>query len=181
MNTLDKLQKLSKLGKTLSRIVFIVCLVGGIFCAVGILSLLILPESVSFGGVTLYGLVKRSAETSLGTCYTALAMGVIVCAGETVLSKLAERYFARELAAGTPFTFEGAKELIRLGMCAVCIPIAAKAAAEITFRIMARCLEDVETLVPGDTVSVGLGVMMIVAGLMCRYGAQLRQENGSEA
>ncbi|MCR4621648.1 MAG: hypothetical protein K5663_06155 [Clostridiales bacterium] len=175
MKTLETLQKLSKLGRILSKIVRIVCLVGAIACAAGIISLALFPDSVKIGNVTVYGLVKLPENISAGTCYTALAMGLILCAGETALARLAEKYFMRELTAGTPFTFDGAKELIRLGICAICIPLGTKILAEITYGVMAHLMQDVAKLDPGDAVSVGLGVMMIVAGLLCRYGAESKR------
>ena len=47
---------------------------------------------------------------------------LIVCAGQAVLAKFAETYFKNKLQAGTPFTFGGAKELLRLGVLTLVIP-----------------------------------------------------------
>ena len=60
---------------------------------------------------------------------------LIVCAGQAVLAKFAETYFKNKLQAGTPFTFGGAKELLRLG------------------------------------------VMFLPGSLLCRYGAELTQQD----
>ena len=180
MKTLNTLQALSKLGKILSRIVFIVCLVGGIFCAVGIISLQFFPESFKLGGVTIHSMIETSAEISMGTCYASMAAGLILCAGECVLAKIAEKYFRNELKAGTPFTFDSAKELVRLGICAICIPIGTRVIAEIVYQVMANLMQTVSEIEFTDTVSVGLGVMMIVAGLLCKYGAELSQETATQ-
>ncbi len=173
MKTLGVIQKLAKLGKVLSKIVFIFCLVGGIFCAVGIISLQFIPESFKLGGVTIRSMIERDARISLGTGYASMAAGLILCVGEAVLAKQAEGYFKNELAAGTPFTFDGAKELLRLGICAICVPVGSRALAEITVQVMAHYMQGVAEIPLGGTVSVGLGVMMIVAGLLCKYGAEL--------
>ena len=176
MKTLETIQKLSKIGKVLSKIVLIFSLIGAIGCAAGIASLALLPESVKIGGTTVKGLVEITEDFSMGTAYAAMATVAIVCAGEAVLAKMAGRYFANELAAGTPFTFAGAKELLRLGICAICIPIGTRVLAEIVYEILKHALTDVrDELLTGDTVSVGLGVMMIVASLLCKYGAELSQ------
>ena len=44
--TLGTIQKLAKLGKVLSTIVFVFCLVGAIGCAVGLISLQMMPDSI---------------------------------------------------------------------------------------------------------------------------------------
>lgn len=175
MSTLHTLQKLAKLGKVLSKIVFIFALIGAIGCAAGIVSLALLPESVQLGSVTIKGLVDLTDEIHPETVIIALAGGVILCVGEAVLAKLAERYFKNELAAGTPFTFEGAEELKRLGIFAICIPIAAKVLAEIVCSAMQHWMHTVRDIGTGDPISLGLGIMLIVAGLLCKYGAELRQ------
>ena len=41
--------------------------------------------------------------------------------------------------------------------------------------VLEHALDGADTFEVGDPVSVGLGVMMIVAGLLCRHGAELRQ------
>ena len=183
MKTLNTIQTLAKIGRILSRIVYIFCMIGGIGCLAGILSLLLLPESIKVGGVTVRGLIEVSEELSLGTCYASMAAGAVICAGEAVLARLAERCFKNELTAGTPFTIDGAKELMRLGICAICIPVGTRVIAEILYSVLGHFMQDVGEMQLGDTVSVGLGVMMIVASLLCRYGAECVSgaDSGSEA
>ncbi len=173
MKTLNTIQKLSRLGKILSRIVFIFCLVGVIGCALGLVGLGISAETFKIGGVTIHSLIDNSSGVSVDLA--AVLTGLILCSGEAVLSKLAGRYFKNELNAGTPFTFDGAKELIRLGICTVCIPIGTRAAAEIVYQLTAH-FYDVSDMKISGSVSVGLGIMMIVAGLLCRYGAEIMKE-----
>ena len=131
--TLGTIQTLAKIGRVLSKIVFIFSLIGAIGCAAGILSVRFLPESIQLGKTTIQGLVELTDELTPAVAYAAMLTAGIICLGEAVLAKIAERYFKRELSDGTPFTFDGAKALMRLG------------------------------------------VMMIVAGLLCRHGAELSQ------
>ena len=175
MKTLNTIQKLSNAGRILSKIVFIFCLVGAILCAVGLTFQSLLPESFKLGSVTIHGIIEKSEDLSQGTSYAVLTAGLILCVGEAVLAKLAERYFKRELSDGTPFTFDGAKALQRLGVCAIVIPIAAKIAAEIAAVVLEHALDGADTFEVGDPVSVGLGIMMIVASLLCKHGAELSQ------
>ena len=173
--TLRTIQTLSKIGKILCTIIFIFSLIGAIGCAVGVLGLALIPEGLKIGDVTIHSIIENKAAISLGTCYTAMASGIVICAGEAVLCKFAKRYFVNELAAGTPFTFEGARELIRLGILTICIPIAAAMTAGIVTGVMSHVLGNVSDLHISDNVSVGLGIMFIVTGLICRHGAEISQ------
>ena len=181
MKTLRTIQILSKVGKILSKIVFILSLVGGIGCAVGIAVLAVAPEGLKLGGVTLHSMIEKSDMITLGICYAAMATGMVFCAGEAVLAKIAERYFGNELAAGTPFTADGAKELTRLGICAICIPIVSEIVAEIVFQIMKHGFDDIANFETGDPTSIGLGIALILAGLLCKYGAELSASVQPEA
>ena len=134
--TLKTIQTLSKVAKILCTIVFIFSLIGAIGCAVGIIALAVIPDGFNLGGVTIHGLIENSAGVSLGTCYAAMAMGAVLCAGECVLCKFAKRYFVNELEAGTPFTYNGAKELMRLGILTICIPVGTAIISGIVYGIM---------------------------------------------
>lgn len=111
-----------------------------------------------------------------GTVYAAMAAGMILCAGEAVLAKFAEHYFKRELADGTPFDPDGAKELMRLGILAICIPIGTQMIAEIVCAVMEQILQETAPFQLDHSGSVALGVMFLVMSLVCRYGAELRDE-----
>ena len=173
MKTLNTIQKLCKIGKVLSKIVFIFSVVGAIFCLAEIVSMAQIPEGIKLGGVTVRGLIEKEAGIGLGTGYVAVAAGMFLLAGDAVVSKMAERYFGNEIAAGTPFTFEGAKELKRLGICEVCIPLAIQLVAEIAYQVAAQALNESGKLSIQGGTSIGLGVMLIVASLLCRHGAEI--------
>ena len=118
---LDTIQTVAKIGKVLSSIEYVFCLTGGILCIVGIACVGI-PGSVRIGGVTIHSMIDNLQGLSLEACCMGMAMGLIVCTATCVVAKMAEQYFKNELAAGTPFTAEGACELLRLGICTICIP-----------------------------------------------------------
>ena len=178
MKTLPTIQKLSKVAKILCKIVFICCLVGGIGCLVGIISLALIPEGFEINGVTIHGIIEESAEVSMGTVYASMAVGMIMCAGEAVLSKIAEKYFKMELEAGDPFTIDGANYLMKLGVCTMCILVAADILASIVHGIMKMTMENVGKLDLSaiNSGSIMLGVMFIIGALVCHWGAELKEE-----
>ena len=171
--TLNAIQTISKVGKILSKVTFICCLVGGICCIVG-MSCFAIPTSLKVGGVTIYSPIDGFGDYSPATCYTAMLMGLITCASICVVARLAERYFGNELAAGTPFTLEGARELLRLGICTICIPLGATAIAQACYAFAIAHFAGISELHTEGGAPVVLGVAFIVASLICKYGAELK-------
>ena len=88
-----------------------------------------------------------------------------ICAGVDV----------REFTDGTPFTLGGAKELMRLGILTICIPLGTQIIAEIVYAVMEQTMQGVTPLQLDNTGSVTLGIMFIVMSLICRYGAELHE------
>ena len=175
MKTLNNIQKLSKIGKVFSRIVFIFCIIGFCGCVIGILSMVLGAPTLKIGGVTLESILSIEAGVTAGTAYAAMAAGMILCAGEAVLAKFAEYYFKRELTDGTPFNLGGAKEMQRLGILTICLPIGTQIVAEIVHAVMEQTMQGVAPLQLDNDGSVTLGIMFIVLSLICRYGAELHE------
>jgi len=176
MNTLKTIQTLSKIGRILSKIVYICCVVGFCGCIVGIISLGLGSEVFKLGGVTIHSIIESHSHMSMPTLYTAMAVGMVLCATEAVLSKFAEHYFKNELKDGTPFTLRGAKELMRLGILTISIPLGMVIVCSIGVAIADNFFPEIEKLSYDGYASVGLGVMMIVSSLFCRYGAEVCDE-----
>ena len=179
--TLNALQVLAKIGRILSTIVLVFSIVGAALCALGILSLALIPNGIKIGGTNIQGIVAQKAGWSMPTCYLAMTQGVIICAGEAVLAKFAERYFKNELAAGTPFTFDGAKELMRLGILAICVSTGTLILAAIVYGIFRVTAENVAKPELDNSASVIIGVMMIVGSYLCRHGAEVSDKPAETA
>ena len=123
-STLKTIQTLAKIGKIVSTILYICSIVGFCFCIVGIISLACGAPTFKLGGVTLETFLFDKAGQTAGTLYANMIAGVFVCACEGVLAKCIVRYLNRELADGTPFTLDGAQQLLRVGILTICLPIA---------------------------------------------------------
>lgn len=181
MKTLNTIQRLFKIGKVLSRIVYIFCIVGAVGCAAGMICL---PfgdmEVFKIGGVTIHGLIGNDSEIDLNSLYAPLAGAMLICIGQAVAAKFSEKYFARELTAGTPFTLAGAKELFRLGIITICVPLGTQTLAEIVTAIITKLVKCGEAFDIGSIESVTLGVMFIVMSLLCRYGAEMQAQTSED-
>lgn len=175
MNTLKTIQTLAKIGKIFSKIIYICCIVGFCGCIVGIVSLAIGAETFKLGGVTIHSMIENEAGMNMPTLYASMAVGLVFCAAEAILCKFAETYFKNELADGHPFTLRSAKELMRLGILTIAIPLGAVIFCSIGVSIAENVYPGIEKLSIGEFSSVGLGIMMIVLSLFCRYGAELNE------
>ncbi|MBP3659489.1 MAG: hypothetical protein J6J02_09340 [Oscillospiraceae bacterium] len=124
MRSLKTIQKLSSLGSILSKIAFVLSVVGFCGCIAGLIGLRFGSDAVlKLGDIRLHGLIANEYGRAAESVAAALCGWVFVCAGKAVLAKFAECYFKNELRAETPFTLAGAKELQRLGILALAIPL----------------------------------------------------------
>lgn len=188
MKSLCTIQKFSKIGKILSKIAFVISVIGFCGCIAGLISVMFGNGGlIKIGGVTLHKLINSDYGYNIKSITATLLGWSIVCAGEAVLAKFAEIYFKNELEAGTPFTADGAKELMRLGVLTLAIPIGSAAVGSIIEEIIAGFLQ-IEKTVAADMyfdneTSIVLGIMFIIGSLLCRYGAELncnKQNNASD-
>lgn len=180
MKTLETIQRFSRLGRTLSKAAFVLAVIGFCGCVLGLFSLALGSDgAIHWGGVTIHGVLTGVEE--LGSVRAVLAGWLILCAGEAVLAKFAERYFRNELTAGTPFTLAGAGELRRLGILSLVLP-AGCAAAGVPGggrrgRIFRGSPGDRRDLWQDGNAGIALGVMFLALSLLWRHGAE--QAGGS--
>lgn len=172
------LQKIAQIGKILSKVAFVFSLIGACGCIIGWISTLFGNGGViKIGGVTLYGMLGDLNIYNSKSAKATLVAWLIVCVGEAVLAKLAEVYFRNELAAGTPFTQAGARELKRLGILTMAVPTGCVVVAEIVQGIIAEFMnvaaDSCMDLNFDNEASVVLGVMFIVCSFLCGYGAEM--------
>lgn len=174
---LNTIQTLSKIGKVLSKIVYICCVIGAVGCAVGMACLPFADTGIlKLGGVTISGLIVNRAGIDLNSLYPLMTGAMIVCIGQAVTAKCAESYFQHELAAGTPFTLPGAKELLRLGVVTISVPLGTLILAQIASGVLAELIGCGEAFKLDGGDSVSLGVMFLVIALLCQYGAETAKE-----
>lgn len=173
------IQVLARIGKILSKIVFICCLIGVGGCLVGAVALSQGAAALRLHGLELGEILWLHAELNESTLYVIMAVGLLLSAGEAVLARFAVHYFEQELKDGTPFTRTGARELLRLGILTVAIPLTTSMLAEITQELLGQFLHDATLLTLDGNTSVGLGLAMILVSLLCSYGATLRAQPDS--
>lgn len=181
MKSLNTIQKLSKIGRILSKIVFVASAIGFFGCIVGLVSLNLGNGSlIKIGSTALRNLIDSDYGYNIKSITATLSGWLIIYAGEAVLAKFAESYFKNELKAGTPFTSDGAKEMKRLGILTIAIPVGSAAIGNIVEEIIAGFMKIEKTMVldmyfDNDT-RIVLGIAFILGSLLCRLGAEQVQQ-----
>ena len=175
-NTLNTVQKFFKAGKILSTIGFVASIVGAAGCIIGAAVL-----KMSGIGSKAADMVMNTEGMTYETAFASCIAGIIICAGSIAVSWLSRKYYDNELDAGTPFTFEGAKEIKRLGIVAIAVPLGAQIVSSIVFEIMSAVLDASGTNQMETEVSLTLGIIYIALSFVFRDGAELREGISDEA
>lgn len=171
--SLKTVQTVCKVCKVLAEIAFVLLIVGavlvlacGIFIGAGKMDAL-----MSSGALVLDEMLQQSGVTQEYVTAVFICMTIIIVA-EAVVAKFINVYFKHELKAGTPFTFEGAKEMLRLGIITIAVPVGASLAATIVFDIMAAGSGlDSEF---NFEISLGMGLMFLALSPLLKHGTELR-------
>lgn len=163
------LKKLANIGKIISKIVYICCIVGTIGCAIGLVTLIIGSTALSIGGVTIHGLVDYTGPSNLAIPNVAAAM--VTCVGEVLIAKIAVDYFADMYVQTSPFTEENGQKTIQFGIKALVFPLVTTIVSAIVYGILA-VLAGGSMFGKGDYgYSITIGIFFIILGIVFKAGA----------
>ena len=173
MRSLQTVQKTFRVFQILTKIAFIFSIVGASICAVGALCAM-----AWYTGGQVFSLFGEPITFFAGREDMHRAMAVLlselVClTTDAILLGFAGRYFKTEQAEGTPFTESGADLIKKLGIRCIWMPIVAVVIASvITVCLGVESSSDISNLP-----SVVTGIVLILASLIFRYGAELEKQN----
>ena len=173
MKSLQSIQKTFRVFEILSKIAMILSFVWAALAALGLLCAL-----VWYGGGTVTGagqelLAGLTKTGGLAEMIAVLLTDTIAALVDGTLLALAYRYLKAEQADGTPFTRRGAEQLKRLGIRTIVLPLVAaivSAAVCAAFDFPQNAAGDW-----GNLTGVYMGITLILASLVFRYGAELEE------
>ena len=162
--SLKILQTVAKVARIVCKVLFILCVVGACGSLVGFIATLIVGP-----------LFETSGMSPLSTSILDYVVGLFSCAGEAILFRMGERYFEHELAAGTPFTKRGAKELFRWGIASIIVSLAVSVASAIVVGIVS--VFSSSAVEPDITMSwsLGTGLTMLLLSVIFEHAAELAE------
>lgn len=167
---LKTIQIFAKIARVLSIIVFVCSIIGACGCVIGLTALGFLGNS------EFAELIFEEAQFNLDSAILGAISGLIWCVAEIITSYMAMKYFKRELEAGTPFTYDGAQELFRVGLFATIVPVAASIVDSIVFACFVLIDKQVIESDFSSSFDIGLGITLIVVSVLCKHGAELAEK-----
>lgn len=170
--SLKTVQTVCKVCKVLAEIAFVMFVVivalmlaAAIFTGTGNFDALL-----SSGGVVLDDMLQQTGVTQDYMVAVFVCLTIIIAA-EAVVAKFINVYFKHELKAGTPFTFEGAKEMLRLGIITIAVPAGASIIAAVYFSIVTAGSNGYDF---NFEISVGMGLVFLALSPLLKHGTELR-------
>lgn len=168
-NSLTSIQKCTRVFRVLVRIGLILSIVGAVFGLAALMLWIHWNNAPATGIPQLDQVMQLIDRGSYYHTLSTLITDVVGCAFGGALLWLFHRYLTHELADGTPFTFSGASELRRLGVVTIVLPLVSLCLQAIPYTVYD--LSYPNRMENGT--SVLLGVALILASLVFRYGAEL--------
>ena len=176
MKSLQTIQKTFRVFQSLTKIAFVFSIVGASICAVGVLC-----AAVWYNGGQVFSLFGTALEPfsngeGLHQMLAVLLSDMVLLTADAILLGLAGGYFKTEQAEGTPFTENGANLLKNLGIRCIWMPIVAVVIAS----VITACLDAESGRDISNFHSLVTGIVLILASLIFRYGAELEQRNHAD-
>lgn len=168
---LTMIQKCARVFRVFVRVGMILSIAGSVF-GLAATVLWVRWNNAPAGGVTqLDQLMQLVQQGDYYQKLAALIADTIACAFGAVLLSFALSYLTRELSDGTPFVDDTALQLRRLGVLTIVLPIVSVVLQMIPYAVFDLSAPDRLD----NAGSVILGVVLILASLVFRYGAELAQ------
>lgn len=171
--TLSNILTVFKVLRIIAKVVFILCIVGAVGSLVGLVALpvaqLIVPSEV---------LIENGFEGA--STYAALCAGIITCLGEGAFAFFAEKYFSKIMNDGTPFTFDGAKESMRLGLISIIVSVAVSVMSGLVLGIIILVSGKVTEFNFESSVNITTGLFFMFMSLIFKHGAELKARGEEE-
>lgn len=167
--SLNTIQKCAKIFHRLVRVGVVLSIVGSVLGLAATMLWIRWNTAPTDGSAATEQFMQLIRQGNYHQTLAALMAETIACAFAVPLLWNARRYLSRELADGTPFTDSGATELRRLGVLTIVLPLAG-----LIVRSLPYIALDVSAPYGLDNASsVVLGVVLIIASVVFRYGAEL--------
>ena len=180
MKSLRAIQIAAKIGKILSKIVFICCVVAAACCGTAMIVMACYALIMRMSGGDYITKTEEFFGYNIYHINAGLFCSTVMCIGQAIISRFGERYFANELKDGTPFTMRGAKELMRLGF----IDLGVTASVFFTSVIVWGIYQAISNALPDypydKYFEMGTGIVLLALALIFRCGAETCANNACD-
>lgn len=163
--------------QTWAQVFKVFTIIAIVFLSIGIVAGLISFISITNQGIfeEINNLLIENGDEAI-THLTApnLLISIISMLASLVVEILTLKYINKELADGTPFTYDGSKQLFWLAIIGLILPAVASAISGIIVLSYGITFAEVEETITG--VSFGYAIGLIILSQIFKYGAELREK-----
>ena len=177
MKSLESVQKWMKAFKIIAKVVMIVCIVTAVMMALAVaLGDLVVGTLTTVGNVDIHGLLAAEGveDISIATVRIICLCGVLAACVGIALSAIAVKFLNKELKAGTPFTYEFAKDVKTLAILFIVLPLAIDFISSIILN-----LAGISSEISGK-IELLTALLLFAAATVFKYGADLLNERKEE-
>lgn len=177
MKSLESVQKWMKAFKIIAKVVMIVCIVTAVMMALAVaLGDLVVGTLTTVGNVDIHGLLAAEGveDISMATVRIICLCGVLAACVGIALSAIAVKFLNKELKAGTPFTYEFAKDVKTLAILFIVLPLAIDFISSIILN-----LAGISSEISGK-IELLAALLLFAAATVFKYGADLLNERKEE-
>ena len=174
MKSLQTIQKTFRIFQILTKIAMILSFVWAGLTILGLLCGMVWYSGGVVVGASREVLLSLTETDGLSQMTGVLLTDMVLALADGILLLFAFRYFQKEQADGTPFTQDGAEQIKRLGIRTIVLPLVATILAAVfseLFGLSQAARADLSNLP-----SVTMGIVLILASLIFRYGADLEEK-----
>ena len=175
MKSLQTIQKTFRVFHVLSKIAMILSFIWAGLAALGLLCGIVWYNGGSVFGADQALMYRMTVTGSLNEMIGVLLVDMILALTDGTLLVFAMRYFKAEQADGTPFTQRGADQVLHLGIRTIVLPLVAAIVCAVVCELMGVPQNAVRDW--GNLNSLTTGLVLILASVIFRYGAELEQKN----
>ena len=174
MKSFQTIQKTVRAFGILSKIAMILSFVWAGLSALGLLCGIVWLFGGNVMGVSQELLYSMTVTGGLTEMVGVLLVDMILALTDGILLVFALDYFKVEQADGTPFTQRGADRIFRLGILNIVVPLVAAILSALVCEILALPQDAVRDW--GNLNSLTMGIVLILASVIFRYGAELETQ-----
>lgn len=175
MKSLQTIQKTFRVFQILTKIAMILSFIWAGLAALGLLCGIVWYNGGSVFGADQALMYRMTVTGSLNEMIGVLLVDMILALTDGTLLVFAMRYFKAEQADGTPFTQRGADQVLHLGIRTIVLPLVAAILCAVACELLNVPQNAVRDW--GNLNSLTTGLVLILASVIFRYGAELEQKN----
>lgn len=176
MKHLTTIQKTFKVFKVLSKVAMILSFVWCGLALLGAICGIVWRNGGGLAGEDMETILILTETTGMDQMICSLLSDAVFALTDGILFLFAFLYFKEEQMEGTPFTQKGADKIKSLGIKTIVLPLVAVIVSAVVYGCFG--LENADEWSNASTVV--LGIMLILASLVFRYGAELEAGAGHE-